>query len=314
MDWVSPTIAGAAALGSAAIGGASAAVKNKKTLKYTKQLMDYQWQNYGSPAAQLAAYHSAGINPNASNMQQVQQPQMEQPNLESPGLVGLQSFMSFIPQMSQLISQSYTNDLIKNQTEGQSLANDMAAFDLKNMKPEQLRELQANIEKTLSDTNLSKKQAELVSKQILTEIFKSNNLQADTELKNLDLRWKGKQFEEGMPSLEVDLLRHERDLKDFMAKSEDYRQRQLGRQDQEQQALFDVFKQNRIRYLNEVGKVQKMALDALSVENLHKFMDEFNIPQGLRPVIQPIFYGIIFMMFDKLSSMANNAWMIGTQP
>lgn len=313
MDWLSPTIAGAAALGSAAIGGASTAVKNKKTLKYTKQLMDYQWQNYGSPSAQMAAYHAAGINPNASQMQQAQQPQMEQPNLEAPGLVGLQSFMSFIPQMSQLISQSYANDLVKNQTEGQSLANDMAAFDLKNMKPEQLRELQTNIEKTLADTDLTNKQAQLVSKQILTEIFKANNLEADTELKNLDLKWKGKQFEEGMPGLEVDLLRHERDLKKFMSQSEDYRQRGLSRQDQEQQAIFDVFKQNRIRYLNEVGKIQKLALDALSADNLHKFMDEFNIPPNLRPVIQPIFYGILFMMFDKLSSMANNAWMLGTQ-
>ena len=314
MDWLTPTITGAAALGSAAIGGASASIKNKKTLKYTKQLMDYQWQKYGSPAAQMSAYHAAGINPNASNMQQAQQPQMEQPNLEAPGLTGLQSFMSFVPQMTQMISQSYTNDLIKGQTEGQTLANEMASFDLNNMKPEQLRELQTNIEKTLADTDLSKKQTELVAKQILTEVFKSNNLQADTELKNLDLKWKGKQFEEGMPSIELDLLKNERDLKKHMAESEDYRQRALGRTDQEQQAIFDVFKQNRIKYLQQVGKIQTLALDALSADNLHKFMDEFNIPPNLRPVIQPIFYGILFMMFDKLSSMANNAWMIGQRP
>lgn len=308
MDWLTPTIGGAAALGSAAIGGASAAVKNKKTLKYTKQLMDYQWQNYGSPSAQLAAYHSAGINPFASNMPQAQQPQMEQPNIDSPGLVGLQSFMSFIPQMTQLIQSAYSTDILKGQSEGQTLANQLAAFDLTQMKPEELHQLQTNIEKTLADTELSKRQRELVTKQILTEVFKANQIDIENQGKVIDNAWRGKQFEEGMPSIEVDLLRHERDLKDFMAKSEDYRQRAAGRRDTEDQAVFDTFKQNRIRYIKEMGKMQNMVLDALSEKNMNKIMNEFGIPESVQGIVRPIFYGILFMMLDKVTQMADNAW------
>lgn len=308
MDWLTPTIAGGAALGSAAIGAAGTAVRNKKTLKYTKQLMDYQWQNYGSPQAQMAAYKAAGVNPFASQGLNPQQPQAQQFDYQPPALGGLQQFLSFIPQMAQLINQSYSADLIKGQTEGQTLANEMAAFDLKNMKPEQLRDLQTRIEKTLADTDLTKRQSELVTKQILTEVFKANNLEADTELKNLDLRWKGKQFEEGMPSVELDLLKHERDLKNFMAKEADYTQRESGRRDQEQQVIFDVFKNNRINYFKQIGNLQKMALEALSPEKLSKVMEEFNVPQGLRPFVQPIFYGLLFMMMDKISRMGSDMW------
>lgn len=306
MDWVSPTIAGASALGSAAIGAAGTAVKNKKTLKYTKQLMDYQWQNYGSPSAMLGAYRAAGINPFASQGLSPQQPQAQQFDYQSPALGGLQQFLSFIPQMAQLINQSYSNDLIKNQSEGQTLANEMAAFDLKNLKPEQLREIQASIDKILADTDLSKRQSELVSKQILTEVFKANNLDADTELKKLDYRWKSLQFEEGMPSIELDLLKHERDLKKWQAKEADYTQRASGRKDQEDQVLFDVFNQNRINYYKQVGQFQKLALEALSPDKLNDIMEEFNVPKGLRPFIQPIFYGMIFMMMDQISRMSSS--------
>lgn len=306
MDWVSPTIAGASALGSAAIGAAGTAVKNKKTLKYTKQLMDYQWQNYGSPSAMLGAYRAAGVNPFASQGLSPQQPQAQQFDYQSPALGGLQQFLSFIPQMAQLINQSYSNDLIKNQSEGQTLANEMAAFDLKNMKPEQLREIQASIDKILADTELSKRQSDLVSKQILTEIFKANNLDADTEIKKLDYRWKNLQFEEGMPSIELDLLKHERDLKKWQAKEADYIQRASGRRDQEDSVLFDVFKQNRINYFKQVGQFQKLALEALSPEKLNDIMEEFSVPKGLRPFIQPIFYGMIFMMMDQISRMSSS--------
>lgn len=81
----SAIISGAAALGSAGIGAGSAAVKNKKSYKYTKklnkQMYEYNkdlserafkqnvrlWREenaYNTPAAQMARMRAAGLNPN----------------------------------------------------------------------------------------------------------------------------------------------------------------------------------------------------------------------------------------------------------
>lgn len=308
MDWLTPTIAGASALGSAAIGGASTAVQNKRQLKYTKQLMDYQWQNYGSPMAQKAAYSAAGINPQAQQGIQASQPQAnEMSTMQNPVMNALSIFTQFIPQITNMLSQSYQNDLITQQTEGTSLENMLKSYDLGEMKPlqkKQLEQIISNLEKTgqLTDKQISK-----VSQEIIKIMADTKGTNIDNLKKQLDYDWQKFKFDEGAPSVEMDILRNSESLQKLENEIKGYERNRAKREDSYDQAIFDSRKKFEIGYYHSLTQMQN-AVEKFFSQGADSMANEFfgGTPEGkeLAKFVTPIFRGLMYMLIIKMADMA----------
>lgn len=307
MDWITPTIAGASALGSAAIGGASTVVANKKQLKYTKQLMDYQWKNFGSPLAQKQAYDTAGINPNASQGIQASQPQVNEPSLQNPVMNALSVFTQFIPQITNMLSQSYNNDLITQQTEGTTLENMLKEYDLGEMKPLQKKQLEKIIENLDKTGQLTDKQIAKVSQEIIKIMAETKGTNYDNLKKKLDYDWQKFKYDEGAPSLEMDIMRNSESLQKLDKELKGYDRNRAQREDSYEQAIFDSRKKFEIGYYKSLTQMQD-AVEKFFSQGADKIADEFfgGTPEGkaLSQFVSPIFRGLMYMMIIKMADMA----------
>lgn len=176
--------------------------------------MQYQWNNYGSPQAQKAAYNAAGINPFAQGQISADTPQAQIPDQAAPGLVFGQALQSFIAPLSQLLavqSQIKQIEAVTNKTDeetkGVSLANAgieldnrLKEFDLGYIKPETLKQIQAQIAQTESGTYLTRRQIKLVAEQILKTQYESQGVDLKNRYQQMENEWKRIQGEKGMPS------------------------------------------------------------------------------------------------------------------
>ena len=294
MDWLTPTIAGASALGSAAIGGASTAVNNKRQLKYTKKLMDYQWQNYGSPSAQMAAAHAAGINPNASEVQ-AQQPQVnEMSTLQNPVMNALSIFSQLIPQVSNMISQSYNNDLVTQQTEGTTLENLLKKYDLGELKPLQKKQLERIIDNLEKSGQLTDKQISKVSAEIVKLMSESKGIDIDNLRKQLEYDWQRFKYDEGAPSIELDILKNQRTLQNLDMDLKTYEKKHAGREDEYEAALYDTKKKFELQYYQALSDMEQSMKRAFSHNDL---------PEGqeLQSIVGPLARGLMYMLFIKMA-------------
>lgn len=307
MDWLTPTIAGASALGSAAIGGASTAIANKKQLKYTKQLMDYQWKNYGSPAALKGAYDAAGINPHASQGIQASQPQVNEPTYQNPAMNALSVFTQFIPQITNMISQSYNNDWVNRQTEGTTLENMLKEYDLGEMKPLQKKQLEKIIENLDKTGQLTDKQIAKVSQEIIKIMADTKGTNYDNLKKKLDYDWQKFKYDEGAPSLEMDILRNSESLQKLDQELKGYDRNRARREDSYEQAIFDSRKKFEIGYYKSLTQMQD-AVERFFSSGADNIATEFfgDSPQGkeLAKFVSPLFRGLMYMMIIKMADMA----------
>lgn len=260
-SWLPALIGGLAAVTSGAIGAISQNRQNKQNLQASKDLMQYQWNNYGSPQAQKAAYNAAGINPFAQGQISADTPQAQIPDQQAPGLVLGQALQSFITPLSQLLmvqSQIKQIDAVTNKTDeetkgvtlsnaGIDLDNRLKQFDLGYIKPETLKQIQAQIAQTEAGTHLTRRQIKLVAEQILKTQYESQGVDLKNRFQQMENEWKRIQGERGMPE----------NLAEWQA---------LQNNRLRQQIAIDI-------PVEEMSKFRKQALD-----NMSKLFDDMNKP------------------------------------
>lgn len=140
-------MSGWAALGAAAdsaLGGAIGAYRDKKNVKYQKELMDYQNQldiqnwnmvnEYNKPANQMARYAEAGLNPNLIYGQSNTAGSIAAPSgkfdSSIPDINPVAAFLSYKNMSAETKNKEKQNsllqsqaDFVKEQTHGQALEN-----------------------------------------------------------------------------------------------------------------------------------------------------------------------------------------------
>lgn len=203
------------AIGSVAAGALAAhsqKKQNQQNVQTAKDLADYQWQNFSSPSAQLAAYHSAGINPFASG-QLGQAPQMQIPDQQSPGVVFGDALQTMVGNLSQLLQVEATiknlnqqTDKAAAETQGQELLNSgiildnrLKEFDLGQIKPATLKQIEAQIANTEAGSDLTRKQIKLAAEQILKTQYEAQGVDLKNRFQQMENEWKRIQGERGMP-------------------------------------------------------------------------------------------------------------------
>lgn len=292
------------AIGSIAAGGLSAAAQsrqNRQNIESGRDMMDYQWSRYGSPAAQLAAYKAAGINPFAQGNIQASQPQSQIPDQQSPASAGFGMLGSLIAPLQQLATSAMNYRLQQANVEGVELDNSLKKFDLGEIKPETLKQIRAQIASTEAGTKLTNQQLKLVAKQILKAQLESQGLSFDNYQKMLDIEWKKVQLENDMPRSEAEFLKMQSqkiakeldkldsDIANTKASTRAIEQTTNIRQTDEQRAQWQ---QDVIKNLNEF----RDQIDKFDFEK------EFSVvPEPLRKLAAPMIRAVFYMLLNQMS-------------
>lgn len=197
-------------LGAGAISAISQNKQNKSNIQASKDLAKYQWQNFVSPQAQMAAYHAAGVNPFASG-ELGSSPQMQVPDQAAPGVLFGEHLSSFIQPFAQLLA---VNSQIRNieaqthqteiATEGLQIDNDLKRFDLGEFKPAELKLLQRQISQTEVGTHLTRAQTKLIAYQILKTKSEKSGIDLKNRFQEMENEWKKIQGDAKMPQSQVE--------------------------------------------------------------------------------------------------------------
>lgn len=293
------------ALGSVAAGGLSMLGQKKQNaanIQASKDMMDYQWKNYGSPAAQLAAYKAIGVNPFASQGLNPQQPQSQIPDQISPVSAGL----GFLGQLVEPLQQM-ANSVIARRQMQMDLINsiydkDIKAFDLGEIKPTTLAHLKKSLE--LSDAelknlqsdlaskslgrHLTKKQLELIANQILKVQAEKEGIELENWKRSVDANWRQIQFEAGMPMQEYYNLQH---------------------QGKNIQANTNKTNQNYRIDKNAESAAQSQQMVWKELEKFRDQIQNFNfedslkfLPEPMRKLGAPLIRSVFYMLLNEISS------------
>lgn len=211
LSCIIPALIGAiGTLGAGAISAISQNKQNKSNIQASKDLAQYQWQNFDSPQAQMAAYHAAGVNPFASD-QLGSSPQMQVPDQAAPGVIFGEHLSSFIQPFAQLLA---VNSQIRNTeaqtqqtqtaTEGLQIDNDLKRFDLGEFKPAELKLLQRQISQTEAGTHLTRAQTKSIAYQILKTQSETKGIDLKNRFQEMENEWKKIQGDMRMPQSQVE--------------------------------------------------------------------------------------------------------------
>lgn len=211
-----PAAALIGALGTITAGGISAISQkqqNAQNLSNAKDLADYQWRKFGSPSAQMAAYNAAGINPFAQGSVSAESPQMQVPDQQAPGLVFGSALQSFIAPLANLLtvqSQIKQMEALTEKTEkettgvdlqniGIELDNKLKDFDLGEIKPATLREIEQQISSSSAGEQLTRSQIKLAAETILKVQSETQGIDLKNRFQEMENDWKRRQGERNMP-------------------------------------------------------------------------------------------------------------------
>lgn len=189
-------------LGSSLLGGLMNRDNMAKQVQASKDLMDYEWEKYKSPSAQVNALASAGINPavalgqGGSGFTATPSPTMPTaPRFESPSIGDIGSFVQALAMAKKAGLESVGQEL-ENEFNKSTLADRVRSIGLQNHWTEeqtarttqeiglmsgQFNEIQQKIENMRSEKEFTDKQVKWFDRHMRADI---NHLQASADYQN----------------------------------------------------------------------------------------------------------------------------------
>lgn len=308
-NWL-PALIGA--VGSIAAGGLSAAAQsrqNKQNVNIAKDVMDYQWNNYGSPQAQMAAYKAIGVNPFASQGLNPSQPQSQIPDQISPMSAGFGFLGQLVAPMQELAQSAMAYRLLQSQAKGQEITNSLNEFDLGEIKPNEVEQMKKNISlldyelthikpyelKNLQSDlatksfgrHLTRKQLELIAEQILKTKAETAGVSLDNIRRQIDNQWRQIQYDAGMPMAEYYATKHGAALA--------YRQAQRTYQD------YNINRSNEAKSEWQQSVIKNLNQFREQIDKFDFEKDLNFVPEPLRKLAAPMIRAVFYMLLNQMS-------------
>lgn len=272
-------------IGASALSAISQRNQNKQNVATAKDLMDYQYNNFQSPLAQMAAYKSAGINPFAQGSIQSESPSAQIPDQQAPGSLFSSTLSSLIEPLSSLATMNANFVKLQSEIDSQNLSNKLAELDLGEFKPRELEELNKRIESLDVGNKLTEKNISKVAEEILKYKAEIRGLTLDNVKKRYDIYQNDVFFKNGVP--------------ESLAKLSNAQLRRLQQEItiDESRELSGVFDRNYWKNLNDFQR----EFEKFKIEDYLG-----TLPHPMKRLAAPVLRAMIYGMLKQLTSLGSD--------
>lgn len=226
---ISSGIGALGSIGSSFLNGILNYNSMSKQVEYAKDLMQYQWENFTSPSAQVKSLAAAGINPAVAlgdSTGFTASPSVNMPSSHPPQVAGIQDIGNFVKAMADAKNAGFDSVAkeLQNEITRQTLDQQILSASLSNkFTQEQTNKIIAEWNKIIGETNILHREAQI--KEIdLQKHEKLVDSLIDTQVARANLdEQSAKQIREQLPIILDKLKAEERVLSVDADISESYK-------------------------------------------------------------------------------------------